>query len=61
MINKAAEIFLLFMYGLCLLHFLYYFFIILIDTIKSLIKDIKRMIKEKEWEEDEGNDYDKQN
>lgn len=49
MINKAAEIFLLFMYGLCLLHFLYYFFITLIDTIKSLIKDIKRMKKEKEW------------
>lgn len=47
MTDKMIEIMLLIMYGSVSVWFLYELFIALADTVKSLIMDIKMMIKEK--------------
>ena len=55
MTNKMVEMMLLIMYGSVSVWFLYELFVALVDTVKSLIKDIKMMIKEKK------NGYDEEN
>lgn len=55
MTNKMIETMLLIMYGSVSVWFLYELFVALADTVKSLIKDIKMMIKEKK------NGYDEEN